>query len=404
MSASNPPDPNVNTFNNLYWISGDTALTQDVADKRYLRFPTAQGTENLAAINVNGIAGFNDEIVQTGATNNILQDLTTNTNQNLLKATDIYGDLNLKKPTTTTGGTLTLYDIVAGVNTNQIYTSGTTLEIVNSNNSGTINFNTKDGAGVSTTPLQVASTLTTLSNPVSLTSATPPVSSQVIPATNDSSTKIPTTAWVQSAISAAPSPSSLTLNTLTINNGNGTSQPSYGINTNGWNTGGSLSFTGTGGRTVSALATFCAGTAVRIDAWTQTIPPARSALYEVNFTFFNGSNWGQTFCYLQLYPNRFYNNTSLTNEWNINNKIQGNANYNVGTPTYAPNGRMYWTYQQNFSGVSGANAWIVPFTNYVEIFFSIPDNSYSFECNVRCLDATAMTSQGRSFQVYSFSA
>jgi hypothetical protein len=69
MSSTNPPDPNVNTFNNLYWISGDTALTQDVADKRYLRFPTAQGTENLAAINVNGLATFNTDIIVADATN-----------------------------------------------------------------------------------------------------------------------------------------------------------------------------------------------------------------------------------------------------------------------------------------------------------------------------------------------
>ena len=85
-------------------------------------------------------------------------------------------------------------------------------------------------------------------------------------------------------------------------------------------------------------------------------------------------------------------------------KISGNGSYNVGTPTYAPSGRMYWTYQQAFSGVSGANAWVIPYTNYVELYFVMPDNSYSYECNIRCLDATAMTSAGRSFQLYSFSA
>ena len=62
MSASNPPDPNVNTFNNEYWTAGDTTLTQEEADRRYLRFPIAQGTENLAAINVNGNATFNANI------------------------------------------------------------------------------------------------------------------------------------------------------------------------------------------------------------------------------------------------------------------------------------------------------------------------------------------------------
>lgn len=54
MSVNNPPNPNVATFNNLYWISSDTSLTQSQADLRYLKFPVAQGTENLQAINVNG--------------------------------------------------------------------------------------------------------------------------------------------------------------------------------------------------------------------------------------------------------------------------------------------------------------------------------------------------------------
>jgi hypothetical protein len=160
MSATNPPDPNVNTFNNLYWISGDTSLTQDVADKRYLRFPTAQGTENLAAINVAGIAGFNNEIVQTGATNNIIQDLTLVGDQNLLKATDIYGDLNLRRPTAglANGGALRLWDITNNTSGNsvQIYNNGTTMSLVNLNNGGATTFTTNDGGGASLTPLSLS--------------------------------------------------------------------------------------------------------------------------------------------------------------------------------------------------------------------------------------------------------
>ena len=162
MSATNPPDPNVNTFNNLYWISRDTTLTQDVADKRYLRFPTAQGTENLAAINVAGIAGFNNEIVQTGATNNIVQDLTLIGNQNLLKATDIYGDLDLRRPTAglANGGGLRLWDVTNNTSgfSSQIFTSGTAMGLVNLNNGGTTIITTTDGAGVKSQPLQINST------------------------------------------------------------------------------------------------------------------------------------------------------------------------------------------------------------------------------------------------------
>lgn len=63
MSSTKPPNPNVDRFNNLYWIESDVPITQAEADKRYLRFPTAQGTENLKTINVNGVATFNENTI-----------------------------------------------------------------------------------------------------------------------------------------------------------------------------------------------------------------------------------------------------------------------------------------------------------------------------------------------------
>lgn len=59
MSVNSPPTPNVSTFNNLYWISADEALSQSQADLRYLKFPVAQGTENLQATNINGALTVN---------------------------------------------------------------------------------------------------------------------------------------------------------------------------------------------------------------------------------------------------------------------------------------------------------------------------------------------------------
>lgn len=159
-------------FNPAYFETGDQSLTQSEADKRYLRFPNAQGAENLQAINVAGVATFNDEIVQTGATNNIVQDLTLVGDQNLLKATDIYGDLNLRRPTAglANGGALRLWDITNNTSGNsvQIYNNGTTMSLVNLNNSGTTNITTTDGAGVQSQPLQVNSTSTTINNPTNM--------------------------------------------------------------------------------------------------------------------------------------------------------------------------------------------------------------------------------------------
>jgi hypothetical protein len=213
MSDNTPPNPNVNTFNNLYWITGDSALTQNQADLRYLKFPIAQGTENLKAIGVDGVATFNNDVLQTGATNNIIQDQTTNSDANRLKATDIYGDLNLRRPTTTGGGAMRLWDVVSNSgNSSQLYNTGTQLAIVNLNNGGSTTFTTTDGAGVQSQPVSVNSALTTINNPASFTSTTPPISSQVIPASSDSSSKIPTTAWTQGAIDAKIPTSLLGLN------------------------------------------------------------------------------------------------------------------------------------------------------------------------------------------------
>jgi hypothetical protein len=63
MSVNQPPNPNVDTFNNLYWLSGDTALTTAEADLRYLKFPVAQGTENLQTTNVNGVLTCNNNVI-----------------------------------------------------------------------------------------------------------------------------------------------------------------------------------------------------------------------------------------------------------------------------------------------------------------------------------------------------
>jgi hypothetical protein len=312
MSSTNPPDPNVNTFNNLYWISGDTALTQDVADKRYLRFPTAQGTENLAAINVNGIAAFNNnivvgsstatnltpvvntynsdiivgnsgqgrmrvncelevegfgvltmssanidmtgsatiqqsplsapnfnnistttinagvaggtaltitgDIVQTGATNNIVQDLTLVGDQNLLKATDIYGDLNLRRPTAglANGGALRLWDITNNTSgfSSQIYDNGTNMSLVNLNNSGTTNITTTDGAGVQSQPLQISSTDMTISTTNPPTCA----ASSTILLTDDSA-KLPSTAWIRDYVASVIPVAPVTLTTTATTTG-----------------------------------------------------------------------------------------------------------------------------------------------------------------------------------------
>lgn len=89
MSVNPPPSPNVNRFNNLYWISADDGLTIGTGDLRYLKFPNAQGTETLLTTNVNGT------LTATGLVN------FTNTNPPTSSATQPAStDSSTKVPTT----------------------------------------------------------------------------------------------------------------------------------------------------------------------------------------------------------------------------------------------------------------------------------------------------------------
>jgi len=89
MSVNPPPSPNVNRFNNIYWISADDGLTIGVGDLRYLKFPNAQGTETLLTTNVNGT------LTATGLVN------FTNTNPPTSSATQPAStDSSTKIPTT----------------------------------------------------------------------------------------------------------------------------------------------------------------------------------------------------------------------------------------------------------------------------------------------------------------
>jgi hypothetical protein len=553
MSSTNPPNPNVDAFNNLYWTAIDEALTTIDGDKRYLRFPTAQGKETFQNIDVNGISQFNTNITFGSSTSADLTPIfTTNktniiigvggegqmdiecplslSNANITQTDQQVGSFNTLQSTTfsnTAVGSLTssatqpasndsstnvpttawvqtaisttpsilcsnntftgtndfTNDITIGspssTNFTPIFTTNNTKLELGSGGSGKINVNcplevqgfgilnltsaplnlnananiTQAGQGVSN--LNTLQSTTFINTAVgSLTSsATQPASndsstnvpttawvqtavdakiptsilgsnntftgtndftntaigsltsSATQPVSNDSSTKVPTTAWVQTAISSVEAPIDLSLNSLIINSSTLT-QSTFGI-TNNWNSNSAISFSGTGSiasqfTTMGAILAnrYLLITSGEVSAGQTQLPPANAitSLFEINFTFFNNSFWGQTTCFLQLYPNRFFNNLSDVPKWNINNNINGNGNYEQTSTLYAPNGRWYWTYQQNFSLLSGAQAYLVPKNNSVVVFFVIPDG-YSFECSAKCLDASLMTTNGSSWNL-----
>lgn len=64
MSVKPPPNPNVNTFNNLYWLPAVSAETRAELDLYYLKFPISQGTPetltNVSTINKINVGGIGD--------------------------------------------------------------------------------------------------------------------------------------------------------------------------------------------------------------------------------------------------------------------------------------------------------------------------------------------------------
>lgn len=255
MSATNPPDPNVNTFNNLYWITGDTALTQDVADKRYLRFPSAQGTENLQAINVNGIATFNNNIVVGSTTTPNNTPLITTNKAELVIGTGGSGEVNVECPVNIGGfGSLNLTTAPINLNggsginqsaaptsSNQLWNTNfarpvtmnsatATDRLINTaflqlanedslaSNAGIINgsgnsiyYETYNSAGNhifrttnGTTP---SNTLQLTNTDLTIATTNPPTcaASSTIALTDDSA-KLPSTAWVRDYVATIPPP------------------------------------------------------------------------------------------------------------------------------------------------------------------------------------------------------
>jgi hypothetical protein len=160
MASYKPPsniEP-ITIFNPEYFDTVDVPLTQGQADLRYLRFPTAQGTENLQATNVGGVLTSNSETRQVDPVNSANSRLKQN---------------NL---------TLTLD---AG------YNKANSAFNINCNSSGS----------VSTQVFNMSATaINTGNQQFTFVSLLPPLSSQTIPAFTNSSNIMPTTAWVQGAI------------------------------------------------------------------------------------------------------------------------------------------------------------------------------------------------------------
>jgi hypothetical protein len=194
-----PPNPNVSVFNNLYWITGDIPLTQDQANKLYLKYPIAQGPETLQKITVNGTSSFNDSATMNiSNTNNTALTITkassyTNSGlimnnagiqQNSGNFVNTMGQINMNssKDLNIAGGNIYQYQQNSSNYIRQYLNSGALKWDSNVSGSNQ-NVLTLNNTGLSIVP--------------------PITNSASQPASTDSSNRVPTTSWVQSALSSS---------------------------------------------------------------------------------------------------------------------------------------------------------------------------------------------------------
>lgn len=177
MSENNPPIPfPLNPIFNLSdWIIPNIALTVNMANQLYLK---------RAGDSATGLINFNSGLTCAGNCSISCNVLLTG-----VLATDRQLTLTY----------LNLTNANDNASTTQIYSNVGNTYYDNNINSSSHIFLTNNSSGIQTTPLQVNS------NDLTIQTINPPTCNAVQPISTDSSTIIPTTAWVQSAISSSPS-------------------------------------------------------------------------------------------------------------------------------------------------------------------------------------------------------
>lgn len=451
MSSYNPPTENVAIFDSAYFSAGDENITQNDADKRYLRYPNAQGTENLQAINVSGLATFTNQIISSkphvagfppisvSPTGNSGSDTVgiRMTNCNITQTGTYIGvNINQLGATKILPGCTLQFDKQA----QQVYDSSITGQqyYLSSFNTPNFKFSTYV-SGSQNTMIDISSN--------SLITFPPPLyNTSTMPSSSDSSTRMPTTAWVQSAITAG-SGTNLTKNSYIVSPTSNALMYTSGIN-DIYNTGGyysytstsSVNFAGIGWVTNNPLRVYIQ-IANGISPYNPVNPfiPTFSPLLKpikikLNCFVYNTSgSTAYTSCTLLLLPSCMFGDSIGNGFWgrtgsntgnlayNLDNKINGNGAFIIndtycpwpasvtGTANVTPNntGRQYYSYEYS----SSTNMTVLGSTEFAGGKFSIniwfggigstgtsTDNTYLI--NARIEDATGATSSPSLCGVY----
>lgn len=161
MANYEPPTENLPTFNPEVFSQNDEPLTIEEGTKYFLRYPNAQGTENLQTVNINGPLTVNsstdlDTLFVSGTSsfeNTISLTSTSSLNRRVISSfyelSDINGNVN---------------------RTSEIYQNSQILTITNEATNGRTRFINSTAGDVPTTTFEIDTNAATMFEPLSLTS------------------------------------------------------------------------------------------------------------------------------------------------------------------------------------------------------------------------------------------
>ena len=203
---------------------------------------------------------------------------------------------------------------------------GSILTIASKNTSGSVQFQVANNLNVVSTPVTINASSTTISNPTSIASLN---STTQVSGTNN--TSVATTQFVQSAISALPSPSTIIPYLYGF-------CPNQSLGASNF-----INIDFTNGATLNPNTYFTLRCQFQY-TWTTTggVP----GLNGIN-PFYTNYNF-----LMDVYPNRVPTITAGNNLALPNGTINGNASYVMTDATYAPNGRWYWVRNYSSSTIS----------------------------------------------------